>query len=94
MEKDTQYYWYHKSFLAHRDFRFGFLSVVNLNHFIFQKNNLLLGYHFNSNTCAYLRTEVKDFRSVNPDIRKPDTYFDHVTADVIHRINSNSKAGV
>ncbi len=89
-----QYYWYHKSFIAHRDLRFGFLSAVNLNQMVFQKTNLLLGYYFQKKTCAFLRAEVNGFRSHNPDIKHVDTIFDTITADLIHRINDNSRAAL
>lgn len=85
---------YHKSFVAHKDFRFGFLGVFNFTHKILQKNNLLLGYNFNTKTCAFLRTEVNGFRSTNPNFRSVETIFDTVTADVIHQVDDKSKAGL
>lgn len=41
-----------------------------------------------------MRAEVKDFRSANPDIKKPATFFDNVIADIIHKVNDKSRAGV
>lgn len=70
------------------------MSVVDLNRRVFQKNNLLFGYHFNDNTCGYLRVEVDGFRNHNPDLKRVDTIFDTLTADVIHKINSKSRAAL
>jgi len=70
------------------------MAVVDLNKFVFQKNNLLFGWHFKESTSAYIRAEVKNFRAHNPDLKKPTTIFDNLIADVIHRINSKSKVAL
>lgn len=70
------------------------MTVVDLNKCVFQKNNLLFGYHIRDDTFAYLRADVNGFRQNNPNWRRVDTIFDKVTADVIHRINSKSKAAL
>lgn len=93
--KDSNtYHWYHKLFFAHRRFRYGFISVVDLNRKVFQKNNLTLGYHANDKTSVYLRLDVNGFRQHNPVLTRFDTIWDTATADVIHKINDKSKVAV
>lgn len=70
------------------------MTVVDLNRTVFQKNNILIGYHPRNDTSIYLRADVKDFRQHNPDLKRVDTIFDTVTADVVHTINNKSKAAV
>jgi hypothetical protein len=70
------------------------MTVVDLNKFVFQKNNLLFGWHFKESTSAYIRAEVKKFRSQNPDLKKPTTIFDTFIADVVHTINNKSKVAL
>lgn len=70
------------------------MTVVDLNRTVFQKNNFLFGYHPRNDTSFYLRAEVDDFRQHNPDLKRVDTIFDSVTADVIHTINNKSKTAL
>lgn len=95
MAKDNNvYHWYQKAFLAHKRFRYGFMSVVDLKRGIFQKNNILFGYHANDNTSVYLRVDVNGFRQHNPVLKRIDTIWDTLTADVIHKINNKSKVAL
>jgi len=91
---DNQYHLYHKTYVAHKQARFGFITVVDLNRFVFQKNNLLFGWHFKDNTSAYLRAEVKGFRGHNPNFSRIDTVFDTLTANLTHNIDSRSKTAL
>lgn len=70
------------------------MTVVDLNRTVFQKNNILFGYHARDDTSVYLRADVNGFRQHNPELRRVDTIFDTVTADVIHTINNKSKAAL
>jgi len=92
-KEGNQYHWYHKTFLVHQRFRFGFLTVFDLNRSIFQKNNFLVGWQFKPDTVGFLRAEVSDFRQSNLNLSNPQTYFDTLTGDIIHKINSKSKFG-
>ena len=80
--------------MAHQRFRFGFLSVFDLNKNILQKNNLLFGWEIKPETLGFIRAEVSGFRQSNPCLSSPQSYFDTITGDIIHRINSKSKFGV
>lgn len=94
LDKDKKFHWYHKTYLAYKRARFGFITVVDLNRTVFQKNNILFGYHARDDTSVYLRADVNGFRQHNPELRRVDTIFDTVTADVIHTINNKSKAAL
>jgi hypothetical protein len=80
--------------LAYNRVRLGWLTVVDLNRTVFQKNNLLFGYYFRPDTVGFLRAEVNGFRQHNFDIKKPATVFDKVTVDLVHKIDNKSKAAV
>ena len=70
------------------------MSVIDLSRSVIQKNNLLLGFYFKTGSCAYLRAEVNGFRHENPQIGRPLTYFDHITADYIHDLSDKSKCAI
>lgn len=54
-EKNNQFHWYHKTYLVYKRARFGFMTVVDLNRTVFQKNNFVFGYHPRGDTSVYLR---------------------------------------
>lgn len=72
----------------------GYMTAVDLNNTVFQKNNLLFGWYFRPDTCGFLRAEVKGWRQHNADLRKLDTVFDTITADLIHRFSLKSKGAL
>lgn len=90
----NQYFWYHKTYLAYKRARFGVMTVFDLNNCVLQKNNLLFGFYYNSNSSVFLRAEVNKFRGHNPNFKNPSTIFDKVIADFTHKINSKSKVAL
>lgn len=90
----NQYHWYHKTFLNVERLKVGFLAVVDLNRTIFQKNNILLGYQLRPQTQGFIRAQVNGFRQHNPIPSDPNTYFDTITANIVHQLNIKSKIGL
>jgi len=77
--------------LSQGNFKFGFVSCVDICHKVIQKNNILLGYNIDANTQAYIRAEVDGFRSHNPEISQPESIFDKVTFDLVRKFKDANK---
>lgn len=88
------FHWYHRTMANHNSFKLGVLSVVDLSNRVLEKNNLLLGYNYNSKHDAFLRLENDGFRKNNPDWANYRSIWDTLTANYVGKIDSTTKVGV
>ena len=84
--------WANRTMVKQNKLTVGLVSVFDITNRVLQKNNILVGYNADANTNIYFRAETAGFRKANPNIEKPDTWFDHFTFDVVRSINANNKA--
>lgn len=91
IEKGAQrYFWYNRTLVTNGNFKFGFVSCVDLCNKVIQKNNVLLGYNVDANTQAFLRAEVNGFREHNPNFKQVETVFDKVTLDLVRKFTNTT----
>lgn len=88
------FYWYHRTLSFINNWKLGFLSVVDLNNHVLQKNNVLISNTINKNHEVFLRLENEGFRNANPQISDVKTIWDTITLNWVGRFDSTTRAGL